>query len=189
MPGDLVSKLQGAPDWLSGSTGIPWLQGLGLGPEFAQVMDALIDLEVAHGFSKKKPLPFPKSRPSGVQYWAQCARARYPAIPAMAGNIRKTANDFWMWWAKIQPAWRNVSATDAPFRAQHRPPNAETQDWGAMQTSGCTGHFSTLAGLAFWGQACRISSESVLALGEWQAAVEDVEWALRAMAESTGDLI
>ena len=126
----------------------------------------------------------PKLRPAGVQYWAQCARVRYPPIPPLANNIRKTAHDFWTWWAAIQPKWRAISVTDAPFREQHRPPNAEQEDWGSIQTSGCTGHFSTIAALAFWGQACTSAPESVLARCEWVAAVEDVEWALRCMTTS-----
>ncbi|KAF8989942.1 hypothetical protein BDZ89DRAFT_914450, partial [Hymenopellis radicata] len=150
--------------------GYAYLNSYDLGRGWTSLLRSWLHLEEAMEYANGKAIPTLKKRPVAVSDWLQ--RARSPSWSPDSYDAYTASREFWSWWAALQPKWRAVTVDQTPFREVHRP-NAAGQSWGSLQTSGINGSLSILASLAWWGKAC---DGNVLASGEWDFAVADVQW-------------
>lgn len=140
---------------------------------FAKVINLWLRLELQATDNTVRPPLLVTKRPAWVTYWIARACGREEDLSGKKSST--LAKDFWTWWILMQPAWRNVKASDAPLYQPARPVDVGDQSWGTLDTRGVNGFLSVLMVLGWWGE---IAMENILDLGTWDQACLDVSWVL-----------
>ncbi|KAJ7680872.1 hypothetical protein DFH06DRAFT_1120457 [Mycena polygramma] len=164
-----------APLWLTRA--IENLSGTALGANFTAILEAVVRVEAAHGFSDGPNLGGGK-RPDVVSSWVKGGRGqkskKLPLIKKFA-----TYPALWQtWWDSLQPAWRK-RGTDGQWEI-----GGDYGDtWGELDCPGVNGILNVAASLYFWGrqaeQAGDVNSRIL-----WDDAIHDVAWMLDGLYSS-----
>ncbi|KAK7018521.1 hypothetical protein R3P38DRAFT_2784330 [Favolaschia claudopus] len=168
-----------------------WFQGVyvevvvePVGDCFNNLLVAWADLERAYLWVKK-PLTGRSSlsaanRPSQVALWIGAGRGlrggpmSKGAGPTI-GSVVKFEQNWWAWWASLQPPWR-VRDAGHPERFSREEYGAKTsEDWDTLRAPGQNGMLSVIATLYWWGVKLKdkVDGEEKRS---WVEAVCDVKW-------------
>ncbi|KAJ7178543.1 hypothetical protein C8R43DRAFT_871984, partial [Mycena crocata] len=164
-----------APAWLQDT--IKPLLKVNLDLHYHRLLRAYLALEKSYNYaSGEAALPKIAQRPKQVGKWIQYARDRKPDI----NNVMKYEREWWVWWGKLQPSWREKGEDGRPVEMSI----SACGNWSTLIAPGMNGMLSVVASLSWWGEAEEKAGTGVSE--GWRAAVKDVIWVFNAlMAPST----
>ncbi|KAJ7061108.1 hypothetical protein C8F01DRAFT_1252747 [Mycena amicta] len=144
-----------------------------MGEKFRRMLELWVELEQAYKWQAGTTF-FPAiRRPKQVTAWIQNARVGGTGVTTV-GNESLYGRQWWAWWNKTQPGWREIE-NDCPKREERN-----GRPWGAMVAPGKNGILSVLASLYWWGGSLRRVGS---ATQSWMDALEDVTWVLEGLKE------
>ncbi|KAI9070334.1 hypothetical protein FKP32DRAFT_1558137, partial [Trametes sanguinea] len=148
-----------------------YMDGKQLGSDFTHALEWWAVLERGYNFdTSTRGLPS-KYRPPQVANWMRInwrELEKPPHIP----DMDQYRESWWLWWSGIQPAWRTKDSAGHPEIGGNG-------DWDCLEKPGKNGILIVLLSLVWWKQQSPAAS-----VGDWEAAVRDVCWVIRSMAQA-----
>ncbi|KAJ7163982.1 hypothetical protein C8R43DRAFT_879102, partial [Mycena crocata] len=158
-----------APEWFT--TAFKDLLSANLGHDYNRLLCAYLAMEKSYGFHSGSTTLKTDGRPLAVKKWIKDAREKKPAV----GSLSVFERQWWDWWTKLQPAWRDKDDDGRPIQMSEC-----GADWGTLMVPGINGLWSVIAALGWWGEAEK--KADIQPGASWRAAVEDVVWACNGLA-------
>ncbi|PPQ77783.1 hypothetical protein CVT26_005395 [Gymnopilus dilepis] len=139
------------------------------GHKWERLVSTWLQFEESRGFQERGRFKG-SGRPPSIAHWIKRARAPkyHPEI-----DVREFGQQFWAWWASLQPDWRKISP--------HTSERDISGSWDALDISGANGWPSVIASLVFWGNELGSDRRHMLTFNN---AVADVCWVLEQLCSS-----
>ncbi|KAI0054744.1 hypothetical protein BV25DRAFT_1778540, partial [Artomyces pyxidatus] len=130
------------PAWLQDA--VDHLKKFDLGQDWEECIDAYIRVERALEFPTGGSKLSAKDRPEFVHDWIKYARPWTGDFWAGTPNLNTFPNQWWAWWANLQPPTRARDAAGVLSR------NTTELDWDLLRRGGKNGVLSVMVALAWW---------------------------------------
>ncbi|EIW77719.1 hypothetical protein CONPUDRAFT_156906 [Coniophora puteana RWD-64-598 SS2] len=163
-----------------GSPTIGARQGWTLPNLYTQLLEEWLRLEQSADFaSPQGPAGMldSKERPREVHWWI--ARKRLFTVRPSIPDVDKFAGQWWKWWVRLQPEWREIAAPSGPSPSP-LPRHGLDGDWSALDKPGINGFLSVVVCLKWWGSETATASNDPL----WVTAVEDTKWVMNCIVRA-----
>ncbi|THU89892.1 hypothetical protein K435DRAFT_676973 [Dendrothele bispora CBS 962.96] len=117
-------------------------------------------------------------RPDLVDWWSRVARKKVRKEgPSSMPLVNAFAKDFQVWWAAINPEWRDRDLSNGCLRLDHRAEPKDKDRWEVMKKPGQCGILTVLVCLFHWHQHVETSEDE----DEWRKIADDVKWVVGSM--------
>ncbi|KAI1784624.1 hypothetical protein LXA43DRAFT_867160, partial [Ganoderma leucocontextum] len=113
-----------------------------LGTNFMSAAEWWMVVERTYGWETSSKGYGTKHCPDQVVHWLRVLRADVAKVPAIE-DVGKFGQQWWSWWASIQPEWRERNSVDLPVIGGHG-------DWDALKRPGKNSLRIVLLSLAWW---------------------------------------
>ncbi|KAJ7046292.1 hypothetical protein C8F04DRAFT_938930, partial [Mycena alexandri] len=167
----------------------PEISAVNLGDSFNAVLRLWIRLESEYKWASGGRGIGKNSRPGQVLDWIKIARGgrKKKGETGPGVTIKSLAvfeREWWTWWGTLQPMWR-VKDAGRPGRFNRDAyPSATKENWATLLHPGQNGVLTVVATLYWWGLEVQGKKAEKEDVESWAAAVTEVKWMLRGLAES-----
>ncbi|THU85767.1 hypothetical protein K435DRAFT_634824, partial [Dendrothele bispora CBS 962.96] len=114
------------------------------------------------------------SRPALIDWWSKNTKTIKPEPPEVMPDAKTFSAEWWVWWATINPEWRERDVLNGRLRASTDEPK-DKERWDVMKRPGQCGMLTIVLCLFHWFNKLEEEGEEE-ETKDWGAALADVIW-------------